>query len=85
MAIQGCKPRIIAEQYMVDESGYELKDYKLFCFDGFAKAMFIASDRYKAGEETKFDFFDMDFSIYLLLMAIRMQNMKSRGRNPLRR
>ncbi|EPC05289.1 hypothetical protein HMPREF0994_06957 [Lachnospiraceae bacterium 3_1_57FAA_CT1] len=55
------KPRIIAEQYMVDESGYELKDYKLFCFDGFAKAMFIASDRYKAGEETKFDFFDMDF------------------------
>lgn len=55
------KPRIIAEQYMVDESGYELKDYKLFCFDGFAKAMFIASDRYKKGEETKFDFFDMDF------------------------
>lgn len=55
------KPRIIAEKYMVDESGYELKDYKLFCFDGFAKAMFIASDRQKEGEETKFDFFDMNF------------------------
>lgn len=55
------KPRIVAEQYMVDESGYELKDYKFFCFDGVPKAMFIASDRGVAGEETKFDFFDMDF------------------------
>lgn len=55
------KPRIIAEQYMVDESGYELKDYKIFCFDGLPKAMFIASDRQVEGAETKFDFFDMDF------------------------
>ena len=28
------RPRIIAEQYLEDESGYELKDYKFFCFDG---------------------------------------------------
>lgn len=28
------KPRIIAEQYMVDESGVELKDYKIFTFNG---------------------------------------------------
>lgn len=28
------KPQIIAEKYMVDESGYELKDYKFFTFDG---------------------------------------------------
>lgn len=55
------KPRIIAEKYMVDESGFELKDYKFFCFDGEPKAMFIATDRGIAGEETKFDFFDMDF------------------------
>ncbi len=53
--------RIIAEQYMVDESGYELKDYKFFCFDGVPKALFIASDRGNTTEETKFDFFDMDF------------------------
>lgn len=26
--------KIIAEQYMVDESGKELKDYKIFCFNG---------------------------------------------------
>ena len=56
------KPRIIAEQYMVDESGYELKDYKFFCFDGEVKALFIATDRCVEGEETKFDFFDADFN-----------------------
>lgn len=54
--------RIIAEEYMVDESGYELKDYKIFAFNGKAKAMFIASDRTNPKEETKFDFFDMDFN-----------------------
>lgn len=55
------KPRILAEEYMVDESGTELKDYKFFCFDGVPKVMFIASDRANPNEETKFDFFDMDF------------------------
>ncbi|MDE6019492.1 MAG: glycosyl transferase [Ruminococcus sp.] len=57
-----CKRRIICEKYMVDESGYELKDYKFFCFDGEVKALFIASDRNNANEETKFDFFDEDFN-----------------------
>lgn len=54
-------PRVIVENYMVDESGYELKDYKFFCFDGEPKALFIATDRGNPTEETKFDFFDMDF------------------------
>ena len=62
MAYKNVKRRIIAEEYMVDESGYELKDYKIFAFDGEAKAMFIASDRTNPNEETKFDFFDMDFN-----------------------
>ncbi len=53
------KPRIIAEQLMVDESGVELKDYKFFCFDGEPKALFIATDR---PHDTRFDFFDMDFN-----------------------
>jgi hypothetical protein len=53
------KPRIIAEQLMVDESGEELKDNKFFCFDGEPKAMFIATDR---PHDTRFDFFDMDFN-----------------------
>jgi len=55
------KHRIIAEKYMVDESGYELKDYKFFCFDGKVKALFVATDRGSENEETKFDFFDEDF------------------------
>ena len=55
------KPRVLAEQYMVDESGYELKDYKFFCFDGKCKAMFIATDR-NAKTETCFDFYDENFN-----------------------
>ena len=51
--------KIIAEKYMVDESGYELKDYKFFCFDGVCKFAFIATDR---GVDTRFDFFDRDFN-----------------------
>ena len=56
------RPRIIAEEYMEDESGYELKDYKIFCFDGEPKYLFVATDRQKKNEETKFDFFDLDWN-----------------------
>jgi len=55
-------PQIIAEKYMVDESGTELKDYKFFCFKGVPKAMYIVSDTASELEETKIDFFDMDFN-----------------------
>ena len=54
--------KIIAEKFMEDFETRELKDYKFFCFDGIAKAMYIASDRQKVNEETKFDFFDMYFN-----------------------
>lgn len=54
--------RIIAEQLMESRPDtHDLPDYKFFCFDGEVKAMFIATDRQKKGEETKFDYFDMDF------------------------
>ena len=56
------KSLIFAEEYMVDESGYELKDYKWFCFNGEPKALFIAQDRDNPDEETKFDFYDMEFN-----------------------
>lgn len=56
------KRRIIAEKYMDDSQYNELRDYKFFCFDGVVKALFIASDRQKIGEDTKFDFFDADFN-----------------------
>lgn len=52
-------PRIIAEKYMVDESGSQLKDYKFFCFNGKVKFLYIASDRQN---DLKYDFFDADFN-----------------------
>ena len=55
-------PRIFAEKLMVDESGTELRDYKFFCFNGEPKLMYIATDRTSETEETKFDFFDMNFN-----------------------
>lgn len=53
-------PRIIAEEYKVDESGTELKDYKIFCFHGNPEFLFIATDR--GIGKTKFDFFDAEFN-----------------------
>lgn len=52
--------RYIAEAYMEDESGYELKDYKIFCFDGEPKFLFVATGRQL--HDTRFDFYDLDFN-----------------------
>jgi hypothetical protein len=54
-------PRIIAEPYLEDSRTGELRDYKFFCFQGEPKMMYVASDRLKPGEPTKFDFFDLDY------------------------
>ena len=54
--------KIIAEKFMVDEQTHELRDYKFFCFNGTPKMLFIATDRQNPTEETKFDFYDMDFN-----------------------
>lgn len=54
------KHRYLAEEYMEDESGYELKDYKFFCFDGEPKFLFVATGRQQ--NDTRFDFFDIDFN-----------------------
>ena len=42
----GIRPRIIAEKYMVDDSGTELKDYKIFTFNGKAKIIQVDSGRF---------------------------------------
>lgn len=55
------KPRIIAEEYMEDETYKELRDYKFFTFGGVPKVLYIAQGRGK-GELTVADFFDMDFN-----------------------
>lgn len=56
------RPKVFAEKYMQDESGYELKDYKFFCFDGKVKALFVATDRYLGEHNVKFDYYDRDFN-----------------------
>lgn len=52
--------RFLAEEYKEDESGFELKDYKMFCFNGEPKMIFVASDRQLGAP--KFDFFDLEWN-----------------------
>lgn len=56
------KPRILAEKYLEDDKTGELRDYKFFCFDGEPKVLFVATARQSEQEETKFDFFDMEYN-----------------------
>lgn len=41
------KPRIIAEQYMSDNSGYELEDYKVHNFNGIPEMILVCRDRFR--------------------------------------
>lgn len=54
------KPRIIAEEYLEDETG-ELCDYKFFCFNGEPRFMQLEVGRY-TGQSTR-NFYDMDWVI----------------------
>lgn len=45
-AYKDVKPRIIAEKYMTDESGVELKDYKIFNFHGEPKLIQVDYGRF---------------------------------------
>ena len=56
------RPRIIAEEYMYNEDGTDLVDWKIHCFNGEPKVLFYASDRYTPGEKLKFDWYDMDLN-----------------------
>ena len=56
------KPRIIAEKLMVDESGIELKDYKIYCFNGKAKVINVVFNRFaNDGNDTKENFYSPDW------------------------
>ena len=47
--------KIICEEYLVDETGKELKDYKFFCFDGKVKYIMTGSNRFSNLRVTFFD------------------------------
>lgn len=53
------KPKIICEKYMVDESGIDLKDYKIFCFNGEPKIIQVNYDR---NAELKLNFYDINWN-----------------------
>lgn len=53
------QPRIIVEKLIKDPSSKSLTDYKIFCFNGKAKFLFVATDR---STDVKFDFFDLDWN-----------------------
>lgn len=49
------KPRVICEKYIVDESGTELKDYKVFCFSGEPKLIQVDYGRFKEHKRNIYD------------------------------
>lgn len=55
------KPKIIAEQYMVDDSGMKLKDYKFFCFNGIAQTILVCSNRNGSFKNT--NFYDINWNL----------------------
>ena len=54
------KPRVLAEQYMEDETG-ELTDYKFYCFNGKADSVLTCYERNTG--DTKFYFFDRNWHL----------------------
>ncbi|NRD69956.1 glycosyl transferase [Psychrobacter okhotskensis] len=53
------KPRIMAEELLVDSEKGDLWDFKFYCFNGVPKVMYISLGR--SSEHTPFYFFDMNF------------------------
>lgn len=67
MPYKNVTPRLIAEKYMVDESGTDLKDYKLFCFNG--KVELIQVDCNRFTKHTQY-FFDAQWNLLDLQQSI---------------
>jgi len=51
------EPFIIAEAYLDEGTGYEIRDYKFYCFGGIPRYMYITNKGKKIYE----NFYDMDF------------------------
>ena len=58
------------KSYLIKSQDEEQTDNKWFCFDVQLSAMFITTDCFNKEEETKFDFYEMDFNIFHLLTNI---------------
>lgn len=55
------KPRIIIEKYMKDNQETDLKDYKIFCFNGVPEVILVCSNRNGSYKNT--DFYDTAWNL----------------------
>lgn len=55
------KPRIICEELLVDETQEDLIDYKILCFNGIPKCLFLCLER-RSKTGLKVDFYDLDWN-----------------------
>lgn len=54
--------KIIAEQFMEEASGSDLKDYKFFCFNGEPKMILVCADRFSK-DGLRENFYDMKWNL----------------------
>ena len=55
------KPRIIVEKYIESDDGRQLKDYKVFCFNGKARYIRVDSERFTTNHGK--DIYDRDWNL----------------------
>jgi hypothetical protein len=55
------KPRIICEELLVNETQEDLIDYKILCFNGEPKCLFLCTDR-RSLSGLKVDFYDLNWN-----------------------
>ena len=59
-AYKGIKPRIIAEEYIQDDQYDSLSDYKLYCFNGVARGVYVTINRFT---NLSVSMYDMDWNL----------------------
>lgn len=59
-AYKGIKPRIIAEEFIVDDKYDSLSDYKFYCFNGEAKCVYVTINRFT---NLSVSLYDMDWNL----------------------
>lgn len=67
------KPRILAEKYMVDESGFELKDYKVMCFEGEPKLIQVHSGRFASHTQ---DFYTTEWEHLAITQGVPLSDIQ---------
>ena len=62
-AYKNITPRIVIEKYLTDESGNEISDYKIFCFNGEPKLIEVDTNRFTAHNR---DYFSVNWEHHIL-------------------